>query len=174
MYQYNGIDTIIRNITIRNVTTILTGLYASLNFLWLGRSTWSTDNFYNGRYDKIALYNGNLLALPEATVFSTLLTLVTGTQPNIINSSTSYTFRPAVNNFMGIVVNILNFTTTDKINPVTITPSFIRLDVGQTYIDGTYLNITGSYIEVPSIPINVTAALGANNDSDYKLECTSI
>jgi len=152
-------------VVVRTTPDIVVVPLASLNFLWLGRSTWNTDWFYNGRYDKIALYNGNLLALPDATVFSTLLTLVTGTQPNIINSSTSYTFRPAVNNFIGIVVDILNFTTSNKINPVTVTPSFIRLDVGQTYIDGTYLNITGSYIEVPSAPINVTAVLGANNDT---------
>jgi hypothetical protein len=42
-----------------------------------------------------------------------LLNLVTRTQSNVYyNSTTNYAFRPAVNNFMVVVVNIINIGST--------------------------------------------------------------
>ena len=156
IYEYNGASTIISKGTISTYTAA-SAFLQNLNKFWLGRTIWGND-FYNGRYDKVALYNGDLFALSDANILSTLLTLVTSTQTNIINNSTTYTFRSLGTNFLGVVVNILNYNTTTG---STVTTSNITLN-GTGSSSGGYLNITGSYIETttPNAPTNVTASAG--------------
>jgi hypothetical protein len=162
IYEYNTSTTLVsskgnvQTMTIDN--TILPNIYN----LWLGRSPFYWDPFYNGKYDKVALYNGDLLALSEANVLSTLLTLVTSTQTNIINNATTpptYTFRALGTNFLGVVVNILNYNTTTGSS---VTTSAITLN-GTNSTSGGYLNIIGSYLEPPpNIPTNIpTSELGS-------------
>ena len=120
-----------------------------LNNFWLGRSIYPNDDFYNGRYDKVALYNGDLFALSDANILSNLLTLVTSPRTNIINNST-YTFRSLGTNFLGVVVDILNFNTTTG---STVTTSNITL-IGTGSTSGGYLNIIGSYTEPVPYSLN--------------------
>ena len=145
IYVYNGstIDSTNSVVKIINMpNTVLPGL----NNFWLGRSIYqqfhNSDHFYNGRYDKVALYNGDLFALSDANILSNLLTLVTSQQTNIINNST-YTFRSLGTNFLGVVVDILNYNTTTG---STVTTSNITL-IGTGSTSGGYLNIIGSYTE---------------------------
>jgi|LakMenEpi03Aug12_release.lakeMendotaPanAssembly.Ray.scaffolds.fasta_scaffold21095_2 hypothetical protein len=157
IYEYNGASTIVSKGTIGTYTGASAFLQHLTQF-WLGRNIWTND-FYNGRYDKVALYNGDLFALSEANIFSTLLTLVNSRQTNIINNSTTpptYTFRSVGTNFLGVVVNILNFNTTTG---YTVTTSDITL-IGTSGTSGGYLNIIGSYIEPPNAPTNVIATAG--------------
>ena len=157
IYEYNGASTIISKGTIGTYTAS-SAFLQNLTQFWLGRNVWDND-FYSGAYNKIALYNGDLLALTEANVLSTLLTLVTSTQTNIINNSTTYTFRALGTNFLGVVVNILNYNTTTGSD---VSNSAITLN-GTGTTSGGYLNIIGSYLEPPpSIPTNIpTSELGS-------------
>jgi hypothetical protein len=122
---------------------------------WLGRSAFNNDPFYNGRYDKVALYNGDLFALSDANIILTLLAVVTSTQTNIFNNSTTpptYTFRSVGTNFLGVVVNILNYNTTSGSN---VTNSAITLNgSGSSTTVGGYLNIIGSYLETAPHNLN--------------------
>ena len=155
IYQYNSPSTIINDafLTISIPNTFL----SRLTHFWLGRSAYSADAFYNGIYNKVALYNGDLFALSEANILSTLLTVVTSTQTNIINNSTTYTFRALGTNFLGVVVNILNVNTTTGSD---VTTSAITLN-GTNSTTGGYLNIIGSYIEtIPNAPAP-TSELGS-------------
>ena len=111
---------------------------------------------YNGIYSKVALYNGNLFALDDANILSTLLTVVTSTQTNIINNPNTYTFTSLGTNFLGVVVNILNYNTTSGSR---VTYSNITL-IGTTNISGGYLNIIGIQITIPDAPTNVIASAG--------------
>ena len=159
IYRYDSPSTI----TITNseffTTTIPNTFLSRLTHFWLGKSAYVTDSYYNGIYSKVALYNGDLLALTEANILSTLLTVVTSTQTNIINNSTTYTFRSLGTNFLGVVVNILNYNTTSGSS---VTTSAITLN-GTGTTSGGYLNIIGSYLEPPpSIPTNIpTSELGS-------------
>ena len=153
IYVYNGstIDSTNSVVKIINMpNTVLPGL----NNFWLGRSIYqqfhNSDHFYNGRYDKVALYNGDLFALSDANILSNLLTLVTSQQTNIINNST-YTFRSLGTNFLGVVVDILNYNTTTG---STVTTSNITL-IGTGSISGGYLNIIGSYTEPVPVLYNL-------------------
>ena len=158
IYEYNGTSTIISKGTIGTYTAA-SAFLQNLNQFWLGRTIWNND-MYNGIYSKIGLYNGDLLALTQATVLSTLLQLVQSTQSNVYyNSTTNYAFRPAINNFIGIVVNILNYNTGAG---STVTTSNITL-IGSSNTSGGYLNITGSFIELPSAPTIGTATAGNGN-----------
>jgi hypothetical protein len=155
IYQYNSPSTIINDafLTISIPNTFL----SRLTHFWLGKSAYSADAFYNGIYNKVALYNGDLFALSEANILSTLLTVVTSTQTNIINNSTTYTFRALGTNFLGVVVNILNVNTTTGSD---VTTSAITLN-GTNSTTGGYLNIIGSYIEtIPNAPAP-TSELGS-------------
>jgi hypothetical protein len=143
IYEYNGASTIVSKGTITTLNTPNTLLQGFTQF-WLGRSAYDSNFLYSGRYDKVALYNGDLFALSDANILSTLLTLVTSTQTNIINNNT-YTFRPLGTNFLGVVVNILNFNTTTGSN-VDISGITLNGSDSSTTIGG-YLNIIGSYIE---------------------------
>ena len=148
IYRYNSPSTIINDtfLTISIPNTFL----SSLTHFWLGRSAYDWDAFYNGIYNKVALYNGDLLALTEANVLSTLLTVVTSTQTNIINNNT-YIFRSLGTNFLGVVVNMFNNNTTQG---YTVSGSSIILN-GTNSTTGGYLNIIGSYLETaPNIPTN--------------------
>jgi hypothetical protein len=118
------------------------------------------NNFYNGRYDKVALYNGDLFALSQADIESTLLTVITTTRANIINNNT-YTFRSLGSNFLGVVVNLFNYNTTTG---YTVSNTNITLNgIGNTTLNGNgtttggYFKIIGSYIEAPGAPTNVSA-----------------
>ena len=118
------------------------------------------NNFYNGRYDKVALYNGDLFALSQADIESTLLTVTTTTRANIINNNT-YTFRSLGSNFLGVVVNLFNYNTTTG---YTVSNTNITLNgIGNTTLNGNgtttggYFKIIGSYIEAPEAPTNVSA-----------------
>uniref|UniRef100_A0A6C0D6N0 Peptidase S74 domain-containing protein n=1 Tax=viral metagenome TaxID=1070528 RepID=A0A6C0D6N0_9ZZZZ len=157
IYEYNGASTIISKGTIGTYTAA-SAFLQNLTQFWLGRNVWNND-FYSGTYSKVALYNGDLLALSEANILSTLLTLVTSTQTNIINNATTYTFRALGTNFLGVVVNILNYNTTTG---STVTTSAITLN-GTDSTSGGYLNIIGSYLEPPpNIPTNIpTSELGS-------------
>ena len=157
IYEYNGASTIISKGTIGTYTAA-SAFLQNLTQFWLGRNVYYND-FYSGTYSKVALYNGDLFALSEANILSTLLTVVTSTQTNIINNSTTYTFRSLGTNFLGVVVNILNYNTTTGSN---VTTSAITLN-GTGTTSGGYLNIIGSYLEPPpSIPTNIpTSELGS-------------
>jgi hypothetical protein len=147
IYEYNQISTtIVSKGTITTFNTPNTLLQGFTQF-WLGRSAFNGDVFYNGRYNKVALYNGDLFALTEANILSTLLTLVTTTQTNIINNSTTYTFRALGTNFLGVVVNILNYNTTTGSD---VSNTAITLN-GTSGTSGGYLNIIGSYLETAPI-----------------------
>jgi hypothetical protein len=150
IYEYNQISTtIVSKGTITTFNTPNTLLQGFTQF-WLGRSAFNGDVFYNGRYNKVALYNGDLFALNEANILSTLLTLVTSTQTNIINNSTTpttYTFRALGTNFLGVVVNILNYNTTTGSD---VSNTAITLN-GTGTTSGGYLNIIGSYLETAPI-----------------------
>ena len=155
IYEYNiGASTIISKGTIYTYNAAVAYLQ-NLTQFWLGRSIWNND-FYNGTYNKITLYNGDLFALTDANILSTLFTLVTSTQTNIINNSTTYTFRPLGPNFLGVVVNILNYNTTSGSS---VTTSNITL-IGSGSTSGGYLNIIGTYIGTPNSPTGVTATTG--------------
>ena len=157
-YVYTS-NTIISKDTITTLTPPNT-LLQVLNNLWLGRSRSLDDPFYNGRYDKVALYNGDLFALSDANILLTLLNLVQKTESNVYyNSTTNYAFRPTINNFMGVVVNILNYSTTTG---STVTTSNITLN-GNSATSGGYLNITGSFVELSTAPIIQTAEAGPGN-----------
>ena len=159
VYVYNSstIDSthsVVKTINMPN--TVLPGL----NNFWLGRSIFEWDDFYNGIYNKIALYNGDLLALSQETVLSTLLTLVQSTESNVYyNDLNNYAFRPVINNFIGVVVNRLNANTTTG---STATTSNITL-IGTGASSGGYLNITGSFVELSTAPIIQTATVGSGN-----------
>ena len=139
VYVYNNsTSTIITtNSDVKIIDMPNTALPGLKNF-WLGRSIYP-DPFYNGRYDKVALYNGDLFALSDANILSNLLTLVTSPLTNIINNSTTYTFRALGTNFLGVVVDILNYNTTTG---STVTTSNITL-IGTGSTSGGYLNIIG-------------------------------
>jgi len=148
IYEYNGASTIVSKGTIGTYTGA-SAFLQNLTQFWLGRNIWTND-FYNGRYNKVALYNGDLFALTEANILSTLLTLVTSTQTNIINNSTTpttYTFRALGTNFLGVVVNILNYNTTTGSD---VSNTAITL-IGTGATSGGYLNIIGSYLETAPI-----------------------
>ena len=145
IYEYNGASTIVSKGTIGTYTGA-SAFLQNLTQFWLGRSIWAND-LYNGRYNKVALYNGDLFALTEANILSTLLTLVTSTQTNIINNSTTYTFRALGTNFLGVVVNILNYNTTTGSD---VSNTAITLN-GSGTTSGGYLNIIGSYLETAPI-----------------------
>ena len=149
IYVYNEYDSTINttNSVVKIINMPNTALPGLKNF-WLGRSIYP-DPFYNGRYDKVALYNGDLFALSDANLLSTLLTLVTSPRTNIINNSTTYTFRALGNNFLGVVVDISNYNTTTGSN---VTTSNITL-IGTGSTSGGYLNIIGSYTE--PVPYNL-------------------
>ena len=162
IYEYNILaSTITSKGTITTFTTPNTFL-SSLTHFWLGRSAYNRDFFYNGYFSKVTLYNGNLFALTDANILSTLFTVVSSTQTNIINNSTTYTFRPLGPNFLGVVVNILNYNT---ISGSTVTTSNITLlGSGSSTTIGGYLNIIGSYIEtIPNVPTAVSAIAGNGN-----------
>jgi hypothetical protein len=155
VYEYTKLTNVVSNrgTTVKTINMPNTILPNIFNF-WLGRSIYPADHFYNGIYDKVALYNGDLLALSEANVLSTLRDLVMGTQSNsFFNSTTSYSFRPAINNFMGVVVNILNHNTGAGSN---VTTSNITLS-GNGNTSGGYLNIIGSFAELPTAPTSLSA-----------------
>ena len=139
VYVYNNSTSTINttNSLVKIIDMPNTALPGLKNF-WLGRSIYP-DPFYNGRYDKVALYNGDLFALSDANILSNLLTLVTSPLTNIINNSTTYTFRALGNNFLGVVVDILNYNTTTG---STVTTSNITL-IGTGSTSGGYLNIIG-------------------------------
>ena len=158
IYRYDSPSTI---------TTINSGFFTSttpntflsrLTHLWLGKSAYVADSYYYGTYNKIALYNGDIFALSNANVLSTLLTVVTSTQTNIINNSTTYTFRSVGTNFLGVVVNIVNVTAGGS----TVTDSAITLN-GTNSTTGGYLNIVGTepiVLTVPTAPSIGTATAG--------------
>ena len=147
IYEYNGASTIISKGTIYTYNAA-SAFLQNLTQFWLGRTIWGQD-FYNGRYDKVALYNGDLFALSDANILSNLLTLVTSPRTNIINNST-YTFRSLGTNFLGVVVDILNFNTAIG---STVTTSNITL-IGTGSTSGGYLNIIGSYTEPVPYSLN--------------------
>ena len=156
IYEYNGASSIISKFGLTTLTisnTVLPGL----NTFWLGRSKVPqyADFLYNGIYSKVALYNGNLFALDDANILSTLLTVVRSTQTNIINNNT-YIFRSLGTNFLGVVVNILNYNATPGSS---VTNSNITL-IGTTNTSGGYLNIIGIQITIPDAPTNVIASAG--------------
>ena len=158
IYEYDGASTIISKGT--SITTFNTPntFLSTLTQLWLGRSIYGLEFYYSGTYDKVALYNGNIFALNEANILSTLLTVVRSTQTNIINNNT-YIFRSLGTNFLGVVVNILNYNATPGSS---VTNSNITL-IGSGNTTGGYLNIIGSYIETattPDAPTNVIATAG--------------
>ena len=165
VYEYNNSTSTINSTnsdvkTINIPNTVLPGL---INF-WLGRSIYqqiyNQDDFYNGIYNKIALYNGNLFDLIPAVVINTLLNLVQSTESNVYyNDLSNYAFRPAVNNFMGVVVNRLNYNTTTG---STTTTSNITL-IGTGASSGGYLNIKSSFVELSTAPIIQTATAGPGN-----------
>ena len=158
IYRYDSPSTI---------TTINSGFFTSttpntflsrLTHLWLGKSAYVADSYYNGTYSKVSLYNGDLFALSNANVLSTLLTVVSSTQTNIINNSTTYTFRSLGTNFLGVVVNIVNVTAGGS----TVTDSAITLN-GTNSTTGGYLNIVGTepiVLTVPTAPSIGTATAG--------------
>ena len=158
IYEYDGASTIIsKGTTITTFNTPNTFL-SSLTQFWLGKSIYNLQYYYSGTYDKVALYNGNIFALNEANILSTLLTVVRSTQTNIINNNT-YIFRSLGTNFLGVVVNILNYNATPGSS---VTNSNITL-IGSANTTGGYLNIIGSYIETattPDAPTNVIATAG--------------
>ena len=157
IYQYDGVSSIIIINTIFITINMPNTFLSTLTHFWLGKSAYVLDSYYNGIYSKVALYNGDIFALTEANIVSTLLTLVTSTQTNIINNSTTYTFRSLGTNFLGVVVNILNDNTTTG---ASVTTSNITLN-GTNSTTGGYLNIIGSYIEtIPNAPAP-TSELGS-------------
>ena len=131
-----------------------------INNFWLGRASNQWDVFYNGNYSKIALYNGNLFT--ETNITTILLNLVTGTSPNITSyiNSADYAFRPVLNNFMGVIVRRLSVGTTVAAGAAATTSDITLVGTGST--SGGFLNIIGSFIEVPSAPTNVSAINGPN------------
>ena len=163
IYEYTNNSVINKGIT--RTISITNNFLSIINTFWLGRSSTWWDPFYNGNYSKIALYNGNLFT--EPTITTILLNLVIGTSPNITSytNSTDYAFRPVLNNFMGVIVRRLSFNTTVAAGAAAIT-SGITL-VGNVTTDyrgvGGYLNIIGSFIEVPSAPIIGTATITSSN-----------
>jgi hypothetical protein len=141
IYDVDNIEAIeLDTITI----TIPSTLLQKIDTFWLGRSAISGILYFRGTYRKICLYNG-FISDPQI-----LVNMATDINNNF-SSNNTYVFSP-INNLRGIVVETFNNTVADT--------STITLD-GNT----AYLNILSSYIEVPKAPTNVTAALGANNDT---------
>ena len=146
IYEYDGASTIISKDTTIKTFNMGNTFLPRLTQLWLGRGIFNFNFYYKGIYSKLALYNSDLFALDNANILSTLLTVVTSTQTNIINNNT-YIFRSLGTNFLGVVVNIFDINT--------VTDTNITLNGG-----GGYLNIIGSYIETattPDAPTNVIA-----------------
>jgi len=164
IYEYTNNYVMAKGST--SIISITNDSLSLINNFWLGRASNQWDPFYNGNYSKIALYNGNLFN--EPTITTILFNLVTGTSPNITspnitntnytNNSIDYAFRPVLNNFMGVIVRRFSVGTTVAAGAAA-TTSGITL-VGTSNTAGGFLNIIGSFIEVPSAPTNVTANNG--------------
>jgi hypothetical protein len=156
-YEYNGVSTITAKGG-SDIITITNTILSTISTFWLGRSAFNRDPFYNGNYSKIALYNGDLFTV--STILTILLNLVTGTSQNFTSyiNSNNYAFRPVLDNFMGVIVRRLNVST----GTANATTSNITL-VGSGTGSGGYLNILGSFIEVPTAPTNVTAIISSGS-----------
>lgn len=120
LYMYNG----------TSITTVASGISLSgplamqtrIDTLYLGRSIWSFDPYFNGSYQKVALYNGDLSKLPNNTI--ELQKLLLGSPANTYTSNT-YTFN-TTGQFLPVTVNTYN-------NP-TVTGTEITLDGINQYL----------------------------------------
>ena len=159
IYEYNGTSTIIKGTGAIGAYTAASPFLQNLTQFWLGRTVWN-DDMYSGTYAKIALYNGDLFALYQATILSTLTTLVQSTESNVYyNDLSNYAFRPVINNFIGVVVNRLNYNITTGSTTTTSNITLIR--TGNS--SGGYLNITGSFVELPTTPIIQSVTVSPGN-----------
>ena len=159
IYEYNGTSTIIKGNGAIGAYNAASPFLQNLTQFWLGRTAWN-DDMYSGTYAKIALYNGDLFALSQATILSTLSTLVQSTESNVYyNNLSNYAFRPVVNNFIGVVVNRLNYNITTGSAASSSNITLIR----NSNTSGGYLNITGSFVELSTAPIIQTATVGPGN-----------
>jgi len=136
IYRYDSPSTITIINSVFFTISIPDTFLSRLTQFWLGKSAYTGDAYYNGTYNKIALYNGDIFA--DADILENLRNVVTSPLTNTSNSTT-YIFRPVGGiKFLGVVVNMVNVPTAN------VTDSSIKLS-GTT---GSYLNITGYYIAI--------------------------
>ena len=121
--------------------TIPNNILGSINTFWLGRSAINGVNYYNGLFEKICLFVGNI-----TDPYTTLPPLVSDFGENTWSDS-RYIFGP-LNNCKGCVVERFDETAASVYD--------IQLEANGS-ISGGYLNILGAFSVVPKTPTIGTA-----------------